>query len=178
MQDRQEAPSPSPDALVRRKRESNLRSGSVPPALVGLRVYLGAIFLIAVVPKLMGRPDFSLRLSGFLDAVALKQGHTFYQVFVREVVISHLSGFATLVMAAELTVGLLLVLGAATRLAASIAILLLINYMLAKGMWPWMPASNDGALIAIALALLVTRAGRTLGVDSHLAWRWPRMPLW
>jgi len=146
--------------------------------LVGLRLYLGVIFLVAVLPKLTADPDFVPRLSGFLSNVALRQGHTFYRAFVQEVVIPHVSGFTALVVSAELVVGLLLVLGAATRLAGLLAILLLVNYMLAKGMWPWTPASNDGAFIAIALTLLLTRAGRTLGVDSYLARRWPRVPLW
>jgi uncharacterized membrane protein YphA (DoxX/SURF4 family) len=81
-------------------------------------------------------------------------------------------------VAAELTAGLLLLVGAATRLAALIGIVLLLNYMFAKGMWPWTPASNDGAFIMIAAAVLLAGAGRSLGVDAVLARRWPRGPLW
>ena len=146
--------------------------------LVGLRIYLGIIFLVAVTPKLTARPDFTPRLVGFLENVALTQGHAFYQAFIEGTVIPHAAGFATLVVAAELAAGLLLLLGAATRLAALISIVLLLNYMFAKGMWPWTPASNDGALIMIALAVLLTGAGRLLGVDAALARRWPRVPCW
>jgi hypothetical protein len=46
-----------------------------------------------------------------------------------------------------------------------VAILLLLNYMFAKGMSLWTPSSNDAA-------------GRVFGVDRFLAQRWPRIPLW
>jgi len=153
-------------------------AGPVGAVLVGLRLYLGFIFLVAVSPKLTAQPDFTPRLLGFLKNVGLAQGHAFYRTIIEVVVLPHPAGFATLVVAAELGVGLLLVLGAATRLAALTAMFLLLNYMFAKGMWPWMPASNDGALIMIALAVLLTRAGRMAGVDAYLALRWPRVPLW
>ena len=42
-------------------------------ALAGLRIYVGLIFLLAVVPKLSG--DFAPRLSGFLSHVGLAEGH-------------------------------------------------------------------------------------------------------
>jgi uncharacterized membrane protein YphA (DoxX/SURF4 family) len=146
--------------------------------LAGLRIYLGIIFLVAVGPKLTAEPDFTPRLVGFLEKVALTQGHAFYRSFVEGTVLPHAPGFATLVVAAELTAGLLLLVGAATRLAALIGIVLLLNYMFAKGMWPWTPASNDGAVIMIAAAVLLAGAGRSLGVDAVLARRWPRGPLW
>lgn len=144
----------------------------------GLRIYLGIIFLVAVWPKLTAQPDFTLRLTGFLENVALVQGHLFYRSFVEAAVIPHAAGFATLVVTAELATGVLLFVGLATRLAALIGIVLLLNYMFAKGMWPWTPASNDGAFIMIAAAVLLAGAGRTLGVDARLARRWPRLPFW
>jgi hypothetical protein len=41
--------------------------------------------------------------------------------------------------------------------------------MLAKGAWFWYPSSNDAALAAIAVSLIVGAAGRTLGLDAMLA---------
>jgi hypothetical protein len=49
-------------------------------ALAGLRIYVGLIFLLAVVPKLSG--DFAPRLSGFLSHVGLAEGHPFYRAFL------------------------------------------------------------------------------------------------
>lgn len=144
--------------------------------LAGLRIYVGLIFLIAVVPKFRG--DFATRLSGFLSNVALTQGHPFYRAFLTSTVLPHLPAFAWLVKGGELLVAIGLIGGLATRLGALAALVLTLNYMFAKGAWPWFPSSNDGAFAALALALIIARAGRTCGVDSYLARRWPGVPLW
>jgi len=145
-------------------------------ALALLRVYLGMIFLIAALPKL--RQDFTPGLTGFVEQVGLTRGHPFYQQLLEQVVLPNAAVFAALVTAGELFVGVTLILGLATRLSASVALILALNYMFAKGAWFWTPSSNDAAFVAIALALLIGAAGRTLGVDSFLARRWPRWPLW
>ena len=145
-------------------------------ALVLLRVYLGVVFLIAGVPKLQG--DFATGLTAFLEQRAMEQSHPFYRGFLQEVVLPNTQLFATLVTGGEVLVGVLLVLGLLTRLSATVALLLTLNYMLAKGAWPWMPSSNDAAFAAISLALVIGAAGRTLGLDSMLARRWPRSPFW
>jgi thiosulfate dehydrogenase [quinone] large subunit len=145
-------------------------------ALVLLRIYLGLIFLVAVVPKLKG--NFTPGLTRFLENVALAKGHPFYQEFVRAVVVPNVELFAVLVQVGELAVGVTLILGLVTRLSAAAALVLTVNYMFAKGAWFWTPSSNDAAFIAISLALLIGAAGRTWGLDALLARRWPRSPLW
>ena len=145
-------------------------------ALVLLRVYLGVVFLIAAVPKLRG--DFATQLTAFLEQRAMEQSHPFYRVFLQEVVLPNTQLFAALVTWGEFLVGVLLILGLITRLSATVALLLTLNYMLAKGAWPWTPSSNDAAFAAISLALMIGAAGRTLGLDSMLARRWPRSPFW
>lgn len=145
-------------------------------ALVLLRIYLGVIFLLAALPKLRG--DFTPNLVGFLRNVALEKGHFFYQEFVQQVVLPNASLFAALVTWGELLVGVSLILGLLTRLSSAVAFLLALNYMFAKGAWFWTPSSNDAAVVAISLALLIGAAGRTFGMDTLLAKRWPRSPLW
>jgi thiosulfate dehydrogenase (quinone) large subunit len=145
-------------------------------ALVLLRVYLGAVFLISAVPKLRG--DFTAGLTAFLEQRAMEQSHPFYRQFLQEVVLPNTQLFAALVTWGELLVGVLLILGLMTRLSATVALLLTLNYMFAKGAWPWTPSSNDAAFAAISLALVIGAAGRTLGLDSMLARRWPRSPFW
>ena len=145
-------------------------------ALVLLRIYLGMIFLVAAVPKL--RDDFTPGLTQFIKNVALEKGHPFYQEFVRNLVLPNAGIVAGLVQVGELLVGVTLVLGLGTRLSAAGAMILTVNYMLAKGAWFWTPSSNDAAYTAIALALLIGAAGRTLGVDALLARRWPNSPFW
>jgi thiosulfate dehydrogenase [quinone] large subunit len=145
-------------------------------ALVLLRVYLGAIFVTAALPKV--QQDFTPGLIGFVQQVGLERGHPFYQPFLERVVLTNAPFFAALVTWSELLVGVALVLGLFTRFAAAAALVLALNYMFAKGAWFWTPSSNDAAFVAIALALLIGAAGRTLGVDAFLARRWPRSPLW
>ena len=145
-------------------------------ALVVLRIYLGVVFLVAALPKF--QEDFTQGLLGFLNHVALDRGHPFYQEFVQRIVIPHASLFAILVSWGELLVGLSLVLGLLTRVSAVVAFLLTVNYMFAKGNWFWTPSSNDAAFAMISLALLLGAAGRTFGLDSLLARRWPRSAFW
>jgi thiosulfate dehydrogenase [quinone] large subunit len=145
-------------------------------ALVVLRVYLGVVFLIAALPKLA--QDFTPNMVGFLEQVALQKSHPFYREFVQEVVLPSAPVFATLVAWGELLVGVSLMLGLVTRVSAAAALLLVVNYMFAKGNWFWTPSSNDAAFAAISFALLIGAAGRTLGIDAFLARRWPRSPFW
>jgi thiosulfate dehydrogenase [quinone] large subunit len=145
-------------------------------ALVLLRIYLGVVFLVAALPKL--QQDFTPGLSGFVQQVGLQRGHEFYRPFLEQVVVPNAPVFAALVTWSELLVGVTLILGLATRFSAAVALLLALNYLFAKGAWFWTPSSNDAAFVAIALALLIGAAGRTLGLDAFLARRWPQSPLW
>jgi uncharacterized membrane protein YphA (DoxX/SURF4 family) len=88
------------------------------------------------------------------------------------------SALVALVSWGELLVGATLILGLLTRFSAAVALVLALNYMFAKGAWFWTPSSSDAAFVAIALALLIGAAGRTLGVDAFLSRRWPRSPFW
>ena len=146
--------------------------------LAGLRIYLGVIFALAVYPKLAVWSTFADRLTGFLTNVALPNAQAPYRGFVTSVVLPHVGAFAHLVIVGETCVAIALITGTATRLAAVVAIFLLTNYMLAKGLWWWNPSSNDAAFSAIALVLALTGAGRTFGVDALLAKRWPKTLIW
>jgi thiosulfate dehydrogenase (quinone) large subunit len=145
-------------------------------ALAMLRVYLGVIFLVAALPKLP--QDFTPGLTGFVQQVGLQKAHQFYRPFLEEVVLPNAPVFAVLVTWGEALVGVTLILGLLTRFSAAVALVLTLNYMFAKGAWFWTPSSNDAAFVAIALALLIGAAGRTFGLDAHLARRWPRSPFW
>lgn len=145
-------------------------------ALVILRLYVGVVFLVAALPKVQA--DFAPNLLDFLEQVALQRGHPFYQRFVHDIVLPNVAVFSALVSWGELLVGVTLIAGLLTRFSAAVALVLALNYMLAKGAWFWTPSSNDAAFFAISLALLIGAAGRTLGLDALLARRWPRSPLW
>jgi thiosulfate dehydrogenase (quinone) large subunit len=145
-------------------------------ALVFLRLYLGVVFLVSGTDRLQGDPAASLRTS--FTGVASQSGYEFYRRFVEAVVLPHLGPVATLVSWSEVLIGFALVVGLATRFSAFLGLLLLVNYMLAKGAWFGQPSSNDAALAALAFALIIGAAGRTFGLDALLARRWGRSPFW
>jgi uncharacterized membrane protein YphA (DoxX/SURF4 family) len=78
----------------------------------------------------------------------------------------------------ELLVGIMLVLGLLTRLAAA-GVLVLVCQPLIVGEQPsWSPSSAEPSLALVAVTLLLGAAGRTFGLDSMLARRWLRSPFW
>jgi uncharacterized membrane protein YphA (DoxX/SURF4 family) len=147
-------------------------------AFAGLRIYLGIIFAIAVYAKFEKGPAFISVLNGYLANFGLQHANPFYQRLLSTAIIPHVSTIATLVVVAECAVALALITGTLTRLAAVIAMFLLTNYMMSKGLWWWSPSSNDSGFFMIALALAISAAGRVFGVDALLAKRWPQSILW
>jgi len=156
------------------------RAQTVPRTLlVVLRVYLGVVFFMAVLPKLSApAPGWPAHLQALMEGGWMQRGHPFYQSFLRAVVIPHAPLFGALIMTAELTVALSLITGTGTRLGAGIAAFLVTNYMFSKGAWWWIPSSNDAAFFMISVVLIIGAAGRAFGVDYFLVRRWPRVPIW
>ncbi len=145
-------------------------------ALALMRVFLGVILLVAVTGKL--KADFTPMLAGFVSSTLPKAHPALYQRFLEHTVLPHAHLFAMLITAGELLAGVALVLGVATRLAAFAALLMMLAYMLAKGMWFWSPGSADAAFLMIAFALIIGAGGRSFGIDAMLARRWPGSWLW
>lgn len=130
------------------------------------RVYLGISFLFSDHGN--ARPN---ELAGFLK-YALKNGYGWYQNLLNTVVIPHSSTFGILIIIAEVYVGIALVLGFTTRVAALVALFLLLNYLCAKGALPWGPGIDQSDIV-LALIILFSDAGRVFGIDKLLASRFP-----
>jgi len=147
------------------------RQLALPPWLVVLtRLQLGASFVFSDHGNAPGE------LSGFLD-YATHNAFSWYAAFLHAVVLPRAALFGTLVVVAELYAGFAMILGLTTRLAATVALFLLVNYLCAKGRMPWNPGI-DPSDVVVALIVLVTAAGRTFGIDRFLHDRFPRVPLW
>ena len=147
--------------------------------LVILRLHLGVILLITDAGKMLrGDAPFSVEMLSFLQGYVMKNASLPYQHFLQHSVIPHATLFSYLVMVGELAAGVSLLFGLGTRLGAAVAILLFLNYMLAKGRLFWSPDSEDAAVFFSALVCLLGAAGRVWGIDAYLARRWPRVPLW
>lgn len=143
-----------------------------------LRIYLGVILLYTVLGKLTAATPFSAEMLGFIN-FEIKAGRPagFYVNFLQSVIIPNAKLFSYLIMTGEVIAGFGLLLGAFTRISALIALVLFLNYMLAKGRWFWSPDSEDAAVFFIALVLILGRAGRFFGLDSFLEKRWPNFLL-
>ena len=102
---------------------------------------------------------------------------SWFQPFLEHVVIPNSEIFAALVTAGEAFVAVSLLLGAATRLGAAVAMLLTLNYSLLYGQSFLVPAGNT-LHFWVSFLFLVTAAGRVFGVDYRLHRRWPSVPLW
>jgi uncharacterized membrane protein YphA (DoxX/SURF4 family) len=135
------------------------------------RVYLGISFFFSDHGN--ARPN---ELVGFLKFAA-KNGYSWYRYFLNSFVVPHSSTFGTLVVVAEIYVGIALVIGFTTRLASCVALFLLLNYMCAKGALPWGPGIDQSDII-LAVIILFSDAGRMFGVDKLLANRFPKLWIW
>ena len=132
------------------------------------RVYLGISFFFSDHGN--ATPN---ELAGFLK-FGLKHGYSWYQSFLNYAVVPHSATFGTLVVVAEIYVGIALVLGFTTRIATCVALFLLLNYMCAKGAVPWGPGIDQSDIV-LALIILFSDAGRIFGIDKLLADRFPKL---
>ena len=102
-----------------------------------------------------------------------------YAAFINGLIIPILGFFAPFQLVAEFLIGLFLLLGFLTPLTSFAGMIFIINTFLATfgHDWPW----SYGMMLAILAVVLVTRAGRSIGIDNLLYDRRgePRIPfLW
>lgn len=149
-------------------------------AVALLRVVVGAWFLKAVWTKLsygviagvVPYPTVSPRFLAFhpkrVAEFAAGNPVAWYKDFLENTVLPHATLFATLQSLGEVAVGLGLVLGLLTRLAAAIGLFLAVNYGLAT---QWMSFAQQGLhvlLVTSMVIFLLTDAGRVWGLDRWL----------
>jgi uncharacterized membrane protein YphA (DoxX/SURF4 family) len=142
-----------------------------------LRICLGILFLRAVQGKLAAGSHWTDSMVAFLNQQR-EAAFSFYWPFIEKVVIPQKVMFANLVSIAELAVGLLLITGTATRIAAFLGMAMVLNYMWAKGQVFWVPTSHDTLFVLVLFTLGAAGAGRVLGLDYFLAKKYPRCWLW
>jgi thiosulfate dehydrogenase (quinone) large subunit len=145
--------------------------------LAVLRICLGILFLRAVQGKLAAGSDWPDGMVAFLNHQR-ESACAFYWPFIEKVVIPHKVMFGSLATIGELGIGLLLISGTVTRLAAFLGVAMVLNYMWAKGQAFWVPTSHDTLFILVLFTLGAVGAGRVLGIDHFLAEKHPRSWLW
>ena len=160
-------------------------------AVALLRVVVGAWFVKAVWTKVgvaagaVPYPIVSPRFIAFhpkrVAEFAAGNPIGWYKEFLETTVLPHATLFATLQTVGEVAVGLGLLFGVMTRLAAVVGLFLALNFGLAS---QWMSFGQQGfhlLLITSMIIFLVTGAGRLWGIDQWLrrvrAVRWLTMLL-
>ena len=137
--------------------------------LAGLRVLLGVLWLANLSWKLP--PDFGRDdAEGLLYNFRLAEEHAVIgplRSLAGDVLIPHFTVFGWLVFLAELTAGVLLVLGLWTRVGAALGLLQSIAITLlvvrAPDEWVW----TYVLFVALSLAVLLTPSGRVLSLDAR-----------
>ncbi|MFZ3333141.1 MAG: TQO small subunit DoxD [Candidatus Acidiferrales bacterium] len=145
-------------------------------ALVIVRVTIGAM-LVWVFFENLGKGLYTPR--GYAGLINYYIQHDHAPAIWKAVMASaanHAAMAAPMQAITEIGLGILLLIGLLTRPLAFVAFL----YLASLWMSEWGTAWIWELLVPVmaALALSVGRAGRTWGVDSLLARRWPSSPWW
>ncbi len=145
--------------------------------LVLIRLVIGPMF-IGTGMYWLGADDATREMSRQIAGV-VESGRTigWYVPFLEGWVLPNAGLFAFLVTWGELLTGISLTFGAATRFGAAVGIFLAINYALLYGN-PFYPPSGNWDYVWYLAVLILGAGGRSFGVDTYLARRWPRCPLW
>lgn len=153
--------------------------------LATLRIIIGLYFVKALWTKLtltmvggiLPVPVVSQRWIEVMPKIVERQASEnpilFYKAFLENTVLTHGTLFAQLTAWGEVIVGIGLTFGLLNGLAALVGLWLTINYGLAT---QWMSPNSFGfhlVLVAAMLVFFLARAGRALGIDAWLAWRFP-----
>ena len=139
--------------------------------IVLLRVYSGVFFLYHGVGKIH-HDDFAASLSNFLSG-NLDSSFSFYRTFIDSVILPNKEIFSTLVSWGELTMGLALIIGLATRYVAFFGAFMVLNFWFAKGEGVFAGTNHDIEWFVILIVIGFIPAGKIAGLDDGLSDRLP-----
>ena len=148
--------------------------------MVWVRVLIGALWLNGAIEKLLN-PGFPRQFAASLQAGGfISQAPPFFQDFMKSYVVPNAELFAQLMRAGELTLGIALILGLLTNLAAigSVglsAVILLSQGGVRLGTGLGSPEFlTINVLVAlISVVILLSPAAKAVSIDSRLAERSP-----
>jgi thiosulfate dehydrogenase (quinone) large subunit len=140
---------------------------STAQGLALVRAGTGLYFLVSALRKLTGgwltSPD---QMMQFLQKNGEQMPAT-YAGFIDNVVAPNAGTFALLIALGETVVGVSLLLGLLTRVGSIVAVWLLANFMLAKGL-PNFEGSMDRLMLLMCIVFGAAAAGLTWGLDGAL----------
>ena len=139
--------------------------------ILALRVYTGLFFAWNGFGKI-SRGNFADGMEGFLNA-QLDNSFAFYRPFIESVVLPNKAVFAAVVAWGEFAVGLAMIVGLATRYAAAVGAILVLNFWFAKGLPILAGTNHDVVWFVIFVVLGMVPAGKIAGLDNGLSDRLP-----
>ena len=150
--------------------------------MVWVRILIGAVWLNGGVEKLLN-PSFPRQFAASLQAGGfVSQAPPFFQDFMKGYVVPNAELFAQLMRVGELTLGIALILGLLTNLAAlgGIALSAMIQLSqggvgLGTGLGSPELLTVNVILALISLVILLSPGAKKLSVDSRLAERSPAL---
>jgi thiosulfate dehydrogenase (quinone) large subunit len=146
--------------------------------MVWVRVLVGAVWLNGAIEKLLN-PEFPQQFAASLQAGGfVSQAPPFFQEFMRSTVIPNAELFAQLMRAGELALGVALILGLLTNLAALGSVGLSIVIILSQGGVRLGTGLGAPELLTInvvvallSVVILLSAAAKDLSLDALLARR-------
>jgi uncharacterized membrane protein YphA (DoxX/SURF4 family) len=150
-------------------------------ALLAARVFMGGLFVSVWSDNLIAGKYWTGGYAAFVHHYAIHTHLGFYRRFMEQVVIPHANVFSKVQLVTELCIiGVPLVIGLFTPVAAIAAVGFAVMVGLAAVGTPGEWAGTYAMLALLPLMVMLTQAGRTLGVDAILARRQPRprMPVY
>jgi uncharacterized membrane protein YphA (DoxX/SURF4 family) len=145
-------------------------------SLAVIRIAIGAMFVSVFIENYNKGAYTPAGYRGVIEYY-LKSGHApAVWKSVMSFVAGHASVAGPLQAITELSLGVALVTGTASRLAAAAAAGFLFTLWLSELGAAWIWELLIPTIAAAALAL--TRPGRTWGIDALLSRRWPKAPIW
>jgi uncharacterized membrane protein YphA (DoxX/SURF4 family) len=150
----------------------------MPLYLAALRMLVGALFISTAFENLH-KGLYGQGFQAFVEGWANGNPIGVYRTFLETVVIPNWQLFATAQLIVEpIVMGLFLLIGLFARASAFVAAFFITNLFLASlgKEWPW----TYLVILGVLIVLILSAAGRRLGVDQMLAERnpAPRVPLW
>src|SRR5437763_15756838 len=165
-----------PDALPKYNNSKQADCRSAMTGMAMMRVGLGAMFLYVFVENLSkglyGKDGYTGLINYYID-----NGHApAFWKSIMSLAAAHATVAGPLQAVTEISFGVLLLIGLLTRPVALAAFLFLTSLWVSEGgtAWIW----ELLVPMAVALALVIGRGGRTFGVDALLAKRYPSNLLW
>lgn len=138
------------------------------------RVYLGYIWLLAGFAK----ANMFFLNQGFeesLNYFIVGNSFPWYKSFLLEMVLPYSVFFAYITVIGEIVIGILLISGLFTRVAAVFAAFASINFILAAGWIGLTVAAENLFLLGFEILLIHVSAGRILGLDQVLRKKYSKL---